>query len=473
VQSPRADPSIDPQDRYIRRTWRLFSVSLVLFGVVLFAVAAGDGFEPTDVVVLGLLGIVGAAAGMHWRAVRERERTRQAEIEGFARILRGLSRSVSPDAIVGAIARELGGVSGADHVVVVRRPPDSSFVEATLVSIRTGVPDVTTVLTGVDLDDEVEWTVIRDDGAIVDDRRRDGSPSEPVAIPIHDEASETAGVAARRDGQTGAGAAMAVMDRRPPPLTSLSTAADPSARVGPTSGGPQPGSVRLAARVRSAFGLARTISAPLRADGRVIGAIVLSRRGREPWSTSAERLLTAAAGEASAALSRAYSFRQAQAKATTDALTRLPNRAYFDELVELLSRRRGPDDSVGVLMIDLDHFKALNDRLGHNVGDSVLREVAAAIVGAVRDVDVPARYGGEEFVVLLRRPEPRVAIEVGERVRAAVSAVDLRELGVRDLSVSVGVAVQRAPDEPIEAIVAAADRALYRAKRAGRDRVVA
>ena len=86
---------------------------------------------------------------------------------------------------------------------------------------------------------------------------------------------------------------------------------------------------------------------------------------------------------------------------------------------------------------------------------------------------MPARYGGEEFVVLLRNPSREVALEVGERVRAAVRGLDLRDLGVSKVSVSVGVAVAQAPDQPIADLVKSADRALYRAKRAGRDRVVA
>jgi diguanylate cyclase (GGDEF)-like protein len=94
-------------------------------------------------------------------------------------------------------------------------------------------------------------------------------------------------------------------------------------------------------------------------------------------------------------------------------------------------------------------------------------------VTAVREDDVPARFGGEEFVVLLRNPDPGVAVEVGERIRAAVGGLDLRRHGVRDLSVSVGVAVAMGPDQPIEELIETADRALYRAKRAGRDRVVA
>jgi diguanylate cyclase (GGDEF)-like protein len=103
----------------------------------------------------------------------------------------------------------------------------------------------------------------------------------------------------------------------------------------------------------------------------------------------------------------------------------------------------------------------------------VLRAVADAVGGAVRDDDVPARFGGEEFAVLLRDPSLRGALEIAERVRAAVGALDLRRLGVEGVSVSVGVAVSHIADEPIAQIIEAADRALYAAKSAGRNRVVA
>jgi diguanylate cyclase (GGDEF)-like protein len=122
-------------------------------------------------------------------------------------------------------------------------------------------------------------------------------------------------------------------------------------------------------------------------------------------------------------------------------LTGLPNRRYFDEFVGLLAHGRRAGDAAGILMIDIDRFKALNDTYGHPTGDAVLRGVATAIVSAVREDDVPARFGGEEFVVLLRDPAPGVAVEVGERIRAAVGALDLSELGVPAVSVSVGVAV--------------------------------
>ena len=230
---------------------------------------------------------------------------------------------------------------------------------------------------------------------------------------------------------------------------------------------------RIAARARNTYGLTDTLAAPLTSEGTVIGAIVLSHRTAGAWSATTRRLLNGAAAEASSALSRAYSQRAVEAQASTDALTGLPNRRYFDEFCGLLARRRRADDAVGVLMVDIDKFKVLNDTHGHATGDEVLRAVGGAIIAAVREDDVPARYGGEEFVVLLRNPTPEVALDVGERVRAAVAALDMGRLGVRAVSVSVGVAVARHADQSIDALIAQADRALYRAKRAGRDRVVA
>jgi len=124
-------------------------------------------------------------------------------------------------------------------------------------------------------------------------------------------------------------------------------------------------------------------------------------------------------------------------------------------------------------MIDIDKFKVLNDTYGHPIGDQVLKHVADAITATVRDQDIPARIGGEEFAVLLRNAAPDVAFEVGERVREAVRELDLRFIGVPGVSVSVGVAHAEAADEPVDVLIERADRALLRAKRAGRDRVIA
>jgi len=243
-----------------------------------------------------------------------------------------------------------------------------------------------------------------------------------------------------------------------------------------TSPGADPERVveRLAASIEAVFGISNTLTVPLRHEREVIGAIVLSRRNPEPWPAATQRVLAGAALEAAAALERVDSSRAMEARASTDALTGLPNRRYFDEFCSLLGRRRADDDAeVGVLMVDIDWFKRVNDTYGHDVGDEVLRAVGRAIAETVREGDVPARFGGGEFAVLLRHASREAALEVAERVRVAVDQLDLRQWQVPGVSVSVGVAVGARLEQPIADLLLQADRALYRAKRAGRNQVVA
>ena len=430
----------------------MFSVSFFVLGLIAILRLATDRARPIDWAIVGLVLVVGFAAIRHRQAVSALEVGRREEAESFARILSSLSRSVSPDAILGAIVHELSDATGADHIVVARRRPDARILDATLVSARPGVPDSTTRLPFADLEDP----------------QRAGVPPGrgPVAIPVVADVRESTGPGGVRG--------------RIEDVAARIGAATPTIRPAerPTTPERVPGerqriAERIAERTHQVYGLTNTLAAPLTSDGEVIGAIVLSHRTDTSWSPTTRRLLAGAATEASSALSRAYSHRAAETQASTDALTGLPNRRYFDEFCGLLARRRRSGDAVGVLMIDIDKFKVLNDTHGHATGDEVLRAVGGAIVAAVREDDVPARYGGEEFVVLLRNPSPAVALEVGERVRSSVAALDLARFGVDGVSVSVGVAVAHQADQPIDDLVAQADRALYRAKRAGRDRVVA
>ncbi len=161
-----------------------------------------------------------------------------------------------------------------------------------------------------------------------------------------------------------------------------------------------------------------------------------------------------------------------------DGLTGIANRRSFDgALHRAWDRARRSDAALGVLMIDVDHFKRFNDTHGHQAGDDVLRQVAQAVSAAVlRPDDVAARYGGEEFAIVLPLAEGEAARVVGERVRHNVRAlaIDYPESPEGIVTVSVGVASAR-PDsrgpEP-QTILSSADQALYRAKREGRDQVV-
>jgi diguanylate cyclase (GGDEF)-like protein len=261
-------------------------------------------------------------------------------------------------------------------------------------------------------------------------------------------------------------------------LVSEEAPADARAARASLRGQPDPAGVaaavaaRVEARVRRAFGIAHTLAVPLVAREEILGVIVISRRRAGAWPDGAREILEVAAREAATALARVNSLRDAQTRASTDPLTGLPNRRYFEEYVELLGRGRRAADAIGILMVDVDRFKVLNDRFGHAVGDVVLRAIGRAIASTVRDLDVPARFGGEEFVILLRNPSPDVALEVGERIREAVERIDLRDVGVGPVTVSVGASVSR-DGEAVASLVERADHALYRAKRYGRNRVEA
>lgn len=160
--------------------------------------------------------------------------------------------------------------------------------------------------------------------------------------------------------------------------------------------------------------------------------------------------------------------------ATHDALTGVMNRHGFDTMLarRWQRRQRGPSSSLSVVLVDVDHFKQVNDEHGHPAGDEVLRHIAGVLVASVRPADLVARLGGEEFVVVLTDASASQAHEVAERVRAAVQAaeLDLNSGRVR-VTVSGGIAECRSEDRHIGDLLARADLALYAAKGSGRNRV--
>lgn len=371
-----------------------------------------QGISPVDVVLaLGLLALVLAlyVISMTTAALTRNRLEREAAIR---RILSRLSRSLSAESVVDTVISDLRAATDADHVAVARVSQPDMHVEVTLVAAHADAPPSRTTLRP-----ELE---------------------SPSALGGGD-ADEGVGESAGNSSDEAAAAAE-----------------------------------EIARRVRSAYGLAQTLATPLVAERRFLGALLLARRSREAWSEGDRRLLGWAASEVASAFSRAYALEAAERGAKIDVLTGLPNRRYFDEALSMERPRRRANDSLGILMIDIDHFKILNDRFGHATGDRVLRAVAGAIAQGVRAEDTPARYGGEEFAVLLRRTSAEQAIEVGERIRLSVVRLHPASLGIDEpVTVSVGVAVAGAHQIAIPGLVERADQALYRAKRLGRDRVVA
>lgn len=155
-----------------------------------------------------------------------------------------------------------------------------------------------------------------------------------------------------------------------------------------------------------------------------------------------------------------------------DALTGLPNRLTADERLrsEFLNMKRSGVPYT-VMMLDLDHFKNVNDTFGHAVGDRVLQSLGHAMRSSLRENDLVCRYGGEEFLVILPATTLEAAIAVGEKIRLAIGSVHDPVAGIT--TISIGVAMARPGDANEEVAVKAADMRLYEAKRAGRDRVVA
>lgn len=220
--------------------------------------------------------------------------------------------------------------------------------------------------------------------------------------------------------------------------------------------------------------LAPSLIVPLRAKNVINGLIVLGERigvdGQFTFSESEKEYLRDIAVLAGIAVHNAFLYEVT----TTDMMTRLKLRHYFQNtLIEAIEAAAQNDRPLSVIMIDIDHFKRLNDTHGHVCGDQVLRAVADVIRNSVRQTDLAARYGGEEFVILCPDTDIATARVIGERIRAAIVGM---ETNYNDTAISVTVSLGVAQyddirDRSSKTFVDRADKALYRSKRSGRNRV--
>jgi diguanylate cyclase (GGDEF)-like protein len=206
-------------------------------------------------------------------------------------------------------------------------------------------------------------------------------------------------------------------------------------------------------------------------------AIVSVARGDRHFTPQERELFSYLTSQAAVSVENVDLHETVQRQAVTDELTGLFNHRRFQEVMSAeVERARRYDQEMGLIMLDIDNFKQVNDTYGHVQGDMVLREVARVLRQSARDVDEPARYGGEEMAVALPQTDLDGAYRFAERVRKRIEAL---ELPVRDghgrlrVTASFGAAsltMAGRPDK--EALVAAADAALYRAKRSGKNRTV-
>ncbi len=213
----------------------------------------------------------------------------------------------------------------------------------------------------------------------------------------------------------------------------------------------------------------RSVCIPLTVGGAVIGSVLLNRPRR--CSPAEEQRLRDSVGQAAPVLANLRNLAIAELRAATDSLTGLPNkRAVTDTLKRMLAQASRTLTPVCLLMLDLDHFKEINDRFGHPVGDQALANVGIALRSVLRDSDFAGRHGGEEFAVMLPDTDIIGATITAEKIRTAIAEIVLPG---HDITVAASVGIAAYPDHATtaEQLERLADSALYLAKRTGRDRV--
>ena len=210
-------------------------------------------------------------------------------------------------------------------------------------------------------------------------------------------------------------------------------------------------------------------------SGESVGTVHLywGRPNALPLSTRAA--LARITEHASLAIGNRRMLAALQGQANTDGRTGLANSRSFDLALEAALASRATEETVSVLMIDVDHFKAFNDRHGHPAGDEALRAFAGVLRSCMREGDMAARYGGEEFAVLLRTSDPAVVNTVAERIRARTEATIIALAPGQTDRITVSIGIAHAPEQAHDRVtlLRLADDALYRAKEAGRNRVAA
>ena len=216
------------------------------------------------------------------------------------------------------------------------------------------------------------------------------------------------------------------------------------------------------------------VAVPLRSGNRIVGVLALyGRRSGELFGPDEVHVLQSLVRQAETAIENTFLYEEATRLSITDGLTGLWNRRLFDlRLNEELQRAIRFQEPFGLILVDLDHFKTVNDRFGHQAGDAVLVEVARRLTDATREVDVVTRFGGEEFALILPKTSVAGTMRLAAKVREVVAEQPF-VAGDESIPVTVSVGAACYPEHGLSGaeLIAAADAALYRAKANGRDRV--
>ena len=214
---------------------------------------------------------------------------------------------------------------------------------------------------------------------------------------------------------------------------------------------------------------------PILAQGETLGILHFQATDKSPALGDSElSFKTTFAGQVGLSIANIRLREALRTESIKDALTGLYNRRYLEEILEREIRRAArSDQAMGILMIDLDHFKTFNDTYGHEAGDAVLRATGSFLARSVRAEDIVCRFGGEEFVVILPTADVEAARARAERIRSKMSELIVLHQGrsLGRITVSIGVSALPTHGTSPKELLEAADAALYRAKREGRDRV--
>jgi diguanylate cyclase (GGDEF)-like protein len=212
---------------------------------------------------------------------------------------------------------------------------------------------------------------------------------------------------------------------------------------------------------------------PLISFGEPLGVLVLDSEKPDAFDADDVQAMQSVADICAIAVQNARHFQQARSLANLDGLTGIYNRRYFEQrILEEIERHRRYSGSLALILLDIDHFKKLNDEFGHLLGDEVLRQVSAMFRQHLRKIDVVCRYGGEEFAILVPETSGTNAFAVAEKLRKMVESWHFPGVP-RPVTISAGVAAYPQDGRSRDELMKAADDALYAAKQQGRNRVLA
>ena len=212
---------------------------------------------------------------------------------------------------------------------------------------------------------------------------------------------------------------------------------------------------------------------PLIVQDQAVGTMIIGHREAGEFPTQRREMLEVVANQVAVTMQNARLYARMEEMAKFDALTGLANRRSFQtQLEQAMARHKRAGRTFGLVLIDIDHFKAVNDTYGHPVGDEVLRQVGATFSEQMREIDVPARYGGEEFVLILEDTDLEGSRQVADRLRVAISELEFpTDKGLLQCTISLGIALGPWDSDEPHTLVDLADQALYHSKENGRNQV--